>query len=159
MYLEVKNGPVWKFEILAIEDPKTLTRPRKAPRGPGTPKLALIIQSNHDHWWQKINFRRGQFFGVFYLIWPFGNVQFLFNIHFRNEFSSCLKMYIVERILTACELSNTDCKHSFHSLDKVGTAPKNTISDISYFASMLLAAARHDMGESTIIGPRQTTDY
>ena len=76
-----------------------------------------------------------------------------------NFLVTSAQMYIVERILTACELSNTDCKHSFHSLDKVGTAPKSTISDISYFASMLLAAARHDMGESTIIGPRQTTDY
>ena len=35
------------------------------------PKRALIIlvQSNNDHWWQKINFGKGQLLCVFFFIW------------------------------------------------------------------------------------------
>ena len=71
--LTVKNGPVWKFQIF---DPSGPPKPKIGPPRPrwgrGTQKRALIIlvHSNNDHWWQKINFGKGNFLCLFHLIWP-----------------------------------------------------------------------------------------
>ena len=46
--------------------PKPQIGPESPRWGLGMPKLALIIQSNDDHWWQKLNFGKGHFLGAFF---------------------------------------------------------------------------------------------
>ena len=82
LHLTVKSGPVWKFQIF---DPSGPPKPKIGPPrprwGPGTQKRAwiILVQSNNDHWWQKINFGKGQLFLCFFhLIWPNCSCMILF---------------------------------------------------------------------------------
>jgi len=65
LYLAVKSGPVWKFQIFDPRDPQG---PELAPHGPGTQRGAwiILVQSNDDRWWQGINFGKGQLFLCFF---------------------------------------------------------------------------------------------
>ena len=119
-----ENNPLWKFKTL---DPSGPPKPKIGPPrprwGPGTQKRAwiILVQSNNDHWWQKINFGKGQLFLCFFhLIWPFSRLNsrnsLLRSSHWLNELTS---------LFCVLTINSTKSSYSqFHIATTVSKRPK-----------------------------------
>ena len=96
------------FKFFTLQDPHN---PKFAPHSPRMRKRALniLVQSNNDHWWQKIDFGKGQLFLCFFhLIWPQ-------NITCTETLSICFpQLYLITHmliILVSTESSKRIYKH------------------------------------------------